>query len=360
MKLLTEIVGALGRDPRFRHGGQQGKGRRAGAKFHPGRAQTRPHQGQKGRGRVLVHQQAFQRITHAGALHFTIVNNVQCLRNIRIHVHKGVTDALEVLEHRHGGRCGNGPHQALAPARDHYVNIGVQLAEGGDGLVSGHGHQLDCVGGKPRRKEGLLQQGGQGFIGAQSFAAPAQDHGVARLEAKDGRVDGDVGSGLVDHGNDAQRDAHAAHQQAVGPLPLALGGPHGVGQGGHMAAGGAHFFHNGRGQGQPVQARGVLPGLAGRLHICGIGRQYGLLVGLQQVGQVQQGARFGFGAGLGQQAGRSPRPQAQSLHFFRQSHGISLVCRGPRRGNGRQTPCAGQRDAAAWSRRGRILQGYLF
>ena len=57
-----------------------------------------------------MHQQAFQGVAHAGPLHLGVEDDLQGLILIRIRVDKGVADALEVLEHRHGGRFGDGAH----------------------------------------------------------------------------------------------------------------------------------------------------------------------------------------------------------------------------------------------------------
>ena len=50
---------------------------------------------------------------------------------------------------------------------------------------------------------------------------PRSTTDVARLDAERAGVGGDVGPGLVDHADDADRHAHAADHQAVGPRPFA-------------------------------------------------------------------------------------------------------------------------------------------
>ena len=60
---------------------------------------------------------------------------------------------------------------------------------------------------------------------------PRSTTDIARLDAKRAGVGGDVGAGLVDHADDADRHPHAADHQAVGARPLLDQGAHRVGQG---------------------------------------------------------------------------------------------------------------------------------
>ena len=94
-----------------------------------------------------MHQQTFQRVAHAGALHLAVKNNLHRCVQIGICINIGVAHALEMLEHGHGGSFGDGAHKALAAARNDNINIAVELAQGVDGLVSGNGHKLGGIGG---------------------------------------------------------------------------------------------------------------------------------------------------------------------------------------------------------------------
>ena len=70
-------------------------------------------------------------------------------------------------------------------------------------------------------EDGALDDLGEDAVGVLGGAAAAQDDGIARLEAEGGRVDGDVGPGLVDDGDHAERHAHPAHVEPVGQPPAA-------------------------------------------------------------------------------------------------------------------------------------------
>ena len=178
---------------------------------------------------------------------------------------------------------------------------------------------------RARVGQGRLQQPGQRRVGMQGLAAAAQNHRVARLDAEDGRVDGHIGPGLVNHGNDSEGDAHASHQQAVGLLPLLFRDAHGIGQLGHMQAGRAHLGHDGRGQGQAVQTRSIQARGAGRVQILAVGGQDFLFPRGQLVRQSDQGPRLDFGAGPAHGPGRFTGPRGQAFHFFRRRHGCSFA-----------------------------------
>ena len=137
---------------------------RAGAKFHTGGTKLCRHLGQKILGHIAVHQQAFQRIAHARALHLAVKNNLRRCVQIGIRINISVAHALEVLEHGHGGSLGHGAHKALAAARNYNINIAVELAQGVDGLVSGNGYKLGGIGGQSRLGQRIAQGLGKGDV----------------------------------------------------------------------------------------------------------------------------------------------------------------------------------------------------
>ena len=71
---------------------------------------------------------------------------------------------------------------------------------------------------------------GQHGVGVRRRRRAAQDDRVAGLQAQRGGVDRDVRPGLVDDGDDAERDAQHAHVEAVGQPPALDDLTHGVGQ----------------------------------------------------------------------------------------------------------------------------------
>ena len=129
-----------------------------------------------------------------------------------------MADAVEVLDHRHGGLARDPLDQGLSAARNDHVHplrTGDQAADRGP--VGGR-HHLDRV----RRQSGFgqafLDQGRQGAIAVDRFRPAAKDGGVAGLDAKAGRIDRHVRPRLVDDADDAQRHAHAADLDAARAL----------------------------------------------------------------------------------------------------------------------------------------------
>ena len=271
-----------------------------------------------------MHQKALQGVAHPGPLGLGVFHHGHGHVLVHVGVHVGVAHALEMLEHGHGGGLGHGAHKTFAPTGDDDVNVLVELAQGVDGLMPRHGHKLRGFGGQASLHHGVLERLRQGRVGMQGLAATAQDHGIASLDAQDGRVNGDIGAGLVNHGDDAEGNAHLAHQQAVGALPLAFGGAHRIGQVGDVGAGGAHLFHKGGGEREAVKAGGVLPGAPCGLDVTGVGGQNVRLALAQKIGQSQQSSVFGIGRSPGHGARRVFCLRAKARHFFRWRHTNSL------------------------------------
>ena len=73
--------------------------------------------------------------------------------------------------------------------------------------------------GRPAVGDALGEAGGDGAVGGERFRAALEDDGVARLEAQPGGVGGDVGTRLVDHADDAERDRAPGDLEAVRAAP---------------------------------------------------------------------------------------------------------------------------------------------
>jgi hypothetical protein len=148
-----------------------------------------------------------------------------------------------------------------------------------------------------------LQGRGDGPVGPKRVGAAAQQHRVASLEAEPGGVGRDVGARLVDHADDAERDAHLAHLNAAGPLSGGAHLAHGVGKRGHVAQCVGHFLDALGGKEEAVE-EGVGEAVLSRGgHVALVGRQDVVLGRLQGLGHAAQGAVFGVGGERAQRAG---------------------------------------------------------
>ncbi|KAF5044173.1 hypothetical protein DSECCO2_494530 [anaerobic digester metagenome] len=219
------------------------------------------------------------------------------------------------------------------------------------GPVRGRDH-LHAALGQPGRGQGPAQEAAQDLVGVEGLGTAAQDDAVAGLEAEDGRVDGHVGAGLVDDGDDAQGDAHAAHEQAVGPLDHALDLAHRVGQPGHVPAGRGHGVDALVGDAQAVDAGFVEACLPRRVEVLGVGLEY-LAAGLfEEVRQGRQGLVALKSRGRGQCPRRGLRRGGQLAHLRFQIH-PSLLSAGVQSRNVKTVIIKDYTNAARQARNGR-------
>ena len=132
--------------------------------------------------------------------------------------------------------------EPFATTGDDAVDGVVLLEEDFKGGAVGGGDDLHGVGVDAGGFEGRLNNFGQLHVRVEGFFAATEDGGVARFEAKDGAVDGDVGARFVDDADDAHGHADFAQVKAAGwghPLDFFADG---VGQGGDLANAFSHFF----------------------------------------------------------------------------------------------------------------------
>ena len=98
-----------------------------------------------------------------------------------------------MLEDGHARRRRDPAHELFAAARDDEVDEIVELEEHRHrGAIDGV-HELDGVRRPAHLLQGLGQDGGDEAVRLEGFAATAQDHRVARLDAQSGRVGRHVG-----------------------------------------------------------------------------------------------------------------------------------------------------------------------
>ena len=150
---------------------------------------------------AFVDQQRFGGVAGTGLFGFGIEKNLFGHRQISRGININVADAVVMFDHRHPREAHHGFDEAFATERDDEVEILVHLREVLHTLAVGEGHQLD------------------GGIAMEGLAATPQDGGVAALEAKDGRVAGDVGATFVDDADDADGDADFPDLQTIGACP---------------------------------------------------------------------------------------------------------------------------------------------
>ena len=156
------------------------------------------------------------------------------------------------LDDRHGRLVDDGPDEAGPAARDEYVDEPTGAHEVLRRLMTRAGNELDAVPWHPRRLRGGCEHVDERDVGRAGRRRPAQQRGIAALEADPGGVDGDVGACLVDDPDDAERDPHLADLEPVGERVAAEHLTDRVGQCGDVAQAGGHRCDASSGEAEPV------------------------------------------------------------------------------------------------------------
>ena len=227
--------------------------------------------GRKAGADVGVHEQRLGRVADAGALGLGVEDDP--LRGVEVgaRVDVDVAVARGGVDHRHRGDALQRRLQPLAAARDDEVDDALLGGQLGQLLAPSAGHEHDRARGHAGLGRGLRGDRGQHGVGVRRRRRAAQHDRVARLQAQRGGVDGDVRPRLVDDGDDAERDAHLAHVEAVGQALAVDDLADRVGQRRDRAHAVGHRLHARRVEREAVEQRGVEPARAARLHVARVG-----------------------------------------------------------------------------------------
>ncbi|KAG1539762.1 hypothetical protein G6F50_014453 [Rhizopus delemar] len=139
--------------------------------------------GQDGNGGHGVDQQGFHGAADAVAIGLGVEGNAVRLVRIGRGVDIDMAVAVQMLDEGHAGFLRQAGDQALAAARHDDVDVfghGDELAYGG---AVGGGHDLHGVLRQAGGGQARLHDSAQGNVGVQRFATPAQDGGIAGLQA---------------------------------------------------------------------------------------------------------------------------------------------------------------------------------
>ena len=119
-----------------------------------------------------------------------------------------------MLDHRHRSFCHEARDEALAAARDEHIDIIACADQFTNCGTVGCGNELDGISRQRSIGKCFRNNGGQRSVGFNGFMSAAQDDGVAGLDCQRSSIDGDVGTGFINHGDDAERHTHAADADA--------------------------------------------------------------------------------------------------------------------------------------------------
>ena len=167
-----------------------------------------------------VDQQTFGRTTDAGAPGLGVQDDAAGLVQIGVAIGIDMADAFKMRKDRHPRLGLNQRHQTLAAARHDHVDMGHGAHHGAHRRPVAGRHQLDrglgqAGGLQPRHHAGMDRR--RRMV---AFAAAAQDHRIAGLQAQRTGIGGDVRAAFIDDANHAQGRAHPADVQPRRHIPI--------------------------------------------------------------------------------------------------------------------------------------------
>ncbi len=184
-------------------GGQRGADPIVGVQRDAGGAQGGGDGGQHGG--AGVDQQGFHGVADAGPLGLGVQQDLHGHLLVRGGVKEDVHVAFAGLDHGNLGVGHDGLDQLAAAAGNQDVHPAAGTHQDVGAFAAVLVNTLHGVGGQAHRLQGVAEHGDERCVGGGGGGSAAQDDGVAALEAEPGDVHGDVGTRLVDGGDDAHR-----------------------------------------------------------------------------------------------------------------------------------------------------------
>ena len=168
-----------------------------------------------------------------------------------------MADALEMGEDGHA-RLGLHTLDERAPAaRDDHVDLAACRQHRPDSAAVVGRHHLNAAARQARRLQPGAHQFGEITGCLAAVAAAAQDGGIAGDQAQPAGIDGDVGSGFIDHADHAKRCRDTRDVEAVRTAPAGQFAPDRVFKAGYLVEPGGHALDSRRREGQPVDKGGA-------------------------------------------------------------------------------------------------------
>ena len=194
--------------------------------------QHRDQRGQMGGCNGRVHEQRFCGAADAGAAQLRIQHDRLGAFEIGRAIDEDMNQPLEMREDGHAGFRLDASDQGLPAPRHDDVDRSTEPAQqGADCGAIPRGHKRDRRIGEAGRAQAGEETGVNGARRVKTFRAPAQDAGIAGLEAERARVGRDVGPALEDDTDHAQGGRHPLNDESVGAVVASQAPAHRIGQG---------------------------------------------------------------------------------------------------------------------------------
>ncbi len=254
----------------------------------------RPQRARQERARgVDVHEQRLRGVADARPLRLRVHDDALGRVEVGARVDVDVAVARRRVDHRDGRDALERVLQALAAARDDEVDDAVLGRELRELLATAAGNEDDRALGDAGALGGVGGDGREHGVGVRRRRRAAQHDRVARLQAQRRGVDRDVGPGLVDDRDHAERHAHLADVEAVGQPEAVDDLADRVGERGDRAhprgdPGDARLVER-----EAVEERRRQPALAPGLHVARVGLEDLRGPGLERVRDRVEGGVLG-------------------------------------------------------------------
>ena len=261
-----------------------------------------------------IDQQRLHRPADAGAAQLGVERERQRHHRIGGGVDIGVTDAVEMREHRHAGIGLHPRDKALAAARHDHINEACRSQQRAHRRTVLRRDQLHRFGRHAAGHQPFDQGGVDRAVGMHRLAPPAQQRRIARAHAQRGGIGSDVGAALIDDPDGADRHADAGKGKPVGPRAPVDHLSDRIGQIGHRRHGIGDSRKPRLVERQPVEHRLAEPAGRARGKVFGIGcedRWSGLA---QRVGRKLQRGCAGCARHRGKRALGTPRRLGERCH----------------------------------------------
>ena len=223
-----------------------------------------------------------------------------------------MVDPVEMGEHGDPRVALHAGDQALAAARNDQVYRGraarpVGRKHGADRGTIRDRHELCRIGRNPGGDKASDEGGMDRAVAFDRFGAAAQDDGIARHHRQRRRIGGHVRAAFVDDPDHADRHAHPAQAQTVGPLGLVDRHPDRIGEAGDRRDPVGHCGNARRVESQTIQQRRRQAGVGRLRHVDRIGGDNLLRSIAERLHPGQQSARLHRGRQSGERSGRGAR-----------------------------------------------------
>ena len=322
----------------------------AAAKLDAGGAEASRDGGKERGSDVAMHEQGLDGVADPRPLRLGVVHQVGGHPEIRGRVDEDVHESLVVLQDRDTGALCDHPDELFPAPGDDQIEVARQIQQRGDRRPVGVLDELDRVGGRADLLEGLRQHGGDLRVGLDGFAAAAEHHGVAGLQAEAGRVGRDVRTRLVDETDHAERDPNTRDLDPVRPAPGIERLAHRIGQRGDLPERLRHLLDARVGECQAVEERPRVPARARALEIGPVGLEELRRLLLEPAGHLEQGLVLQPRGAERQFGGRRARGPRLSLDQLSNAHPLFTRRPGWRGGRLRRSSyiLAGSRSLWSW------------